>query len=77
MLPRFSVRLCDPMNGSSPGSSAHGVLQARIPEWAAMLSPRHLPDSGIRPESLRSPVLGGMLLTMKTGEQSGVSTINI
>ena len=25
--------LCDPLDGSPPGSSAHGILQARILEW--------------------------------------------
>ena len=25
--------LCDPMNGSLPGSSIHGIFQARILEW--------------------------------------------
>ena len=29
---------CDPMNCSPPGSSVHGILQARIPEWIAMPS---------------------------------------
>ena len=28
--------LCDSMDGSPPGSSVHGILQARIPEWAAI-----------------------------------------
>ena len=28
--------LCDPMDCSSPGSSVHGILQARILEWVAM-----------------------------------------
>ena len=28
--------LCDPMNCSPPGSSVHGILQARILEWVAM-----------------------------------------
>ena len=28
--------LCDLMDCSTPGSSAHGVLQARILEWVAM-----------------------------------------
>ena len=28
--------LCDPMNCSPPGSSVHGMLQARILEWVAM-----------------------------------------
>ena len=30
------VNLCDPMNCSLPGSSDHGILQARIPEEVAM-----------------------------------------
>ena len=28
--------LCDPMDGSPPGSSVHGILQARILEWVAI-----------------------------------------
>ena len=32
------VRLCDPMDCSLPGSSDHGILQARILEWVAMPS---------------------------------------
>ena len=28
--------LCDPMNCSPPGSSVHGILQARILEWVAI-----------------------------------------
>ena len=27
---------CDPMDCSLPGSSVHGILQARIPEWVAI-----------------------------------------
>ena len=30
--------LCDPTDCSLPGSSAHGILQARILEWIAMPS---------------------------------------
>ena len=32
--------LCDPMDCSPPGSSAHGVIQARILKWVAMPSSR-------------------------------------
>ena len=32
--------LCDPMDCSPPGSSVHGILQARMLEWAAMPSSR-------------------------------------
>ena len=28
--------LCDPMDCSLPGSSVHGILQARILEWGAI-----------------------------------------
>ena len=31
-----SVRLCDPMDCNPPGSSVHGILQARILEWVAI-----------------------------------------
>ena len=30
------LTLCDPMDCSSPGSSIHGILQARILEWVAI-----------------------------------------
>ena len=30
------LTLCDPMDRSSPGSSVHGMLQARILEWVAI-----------------------------------------
>ena len=32
------LTLCDPMDCSSPGSSVHGTLQARILEWVAISS---------------------------------------
>ena len=32
--------LCDPVDYSTPGSSVHGILQARILEWVAMPSSR-------------------------------------
>ena len=55
--------LCDPMDLSLPGSSVHGILQARILEWVAMPSSRDLPNPGIEPASLTSPVLAGRFLT--------------
>ena len=42
------LTLCNPMDHNPPGSSVHGILQARILEWVAMPSfrgsspPRHL-----------------------------------
>ena len=34
------LTLCDPMDYSPSGSSAHGILQARILEWVAILFSR-------------------------------------
>ena len=44
--------LCDPMDCSPPGSSAHGILQARILEWVAICFSRgdHL-HPGVKPRS--------------------------
>ena len=41
--------LCDPMDCSSPGSSLHGILQARVLEGLPFPSPGDLPDPGIEP----------------------------
>ena len=35
-----SLTLCDPRVCSQPGSSVHGILQARILEWVAISSSR-------------------------------------
>ena len=35
-LLQSGLTLCDPVDYSSPGSSVHGILQARILEWVAM-----------------------------------------
>ena len=37
LLSHFSrVRLCDPIDDSPPGSSVHGIFQARVLEWVAI-----------------------------------------
>ena len=46
--------LCDPIDGSPPGSSVHGIPQARILEWVAISFPRGSSQPGIE---LRSPSL--------------------
>ena len=33
---QLCLTLCDPTDCSSPGSSVHGILQARILEWGAI-----------------------------------------
>ena len=39
------------MDCSPPGSSVHGLFQARILEWLPFASLGHLPDLGIEPMS--------------------------
>ena len=55
--------LSDPMDCSPPGSSVHGILQARRLEWVAISSSRDLPNAGIEHMSLRSPALAGRFFT--------------
>ena len=55
---RSSTLLCpalyDPMGCGPPDSSAHGILQARIPGMGVPSpTPRDLPDPGIKPKLLR------------------------
>ena len=46
------LMLCHPMEYSLPGSSVHGILQARMLEWIAVPFPGDLPDPGIKPRCL-------------------------
>ena len=40
LLAQLCLTLCDPLDCSPPGSSVHGILQARILEWVATSSSR-------------------------------------
>ena len=50
------LTLCDPRDGSPPGSPVPGILQARMLEWVAISFSRGSSNPGIEP---RSPVLAG------------------
>ena len=39
------------MDYSPPGSSVHGIFQARVLEWVAITSPGNLPNPGVKPGS--------------------------
>ena len=45
------LTLCDPMDCSQPGSSVHGISQARILEWVAFPFSRGSSQPGIEPGS--------------------------
>ena len=50
----------------SPGSSVHGISQARILERLPFPPPGDLPDPGIKPVFLTSPVLARRFFTTST-----------
>ena len=54
LVAQSCLTLCPPMDCSPPGSSVHGILQARILEWLPFPSPVDLPNTRIEP---RSPAL--------------------
>ena len=56
--------LCDPMDCSPPGSSVHGILQARILKWVPCPPSGDLLDLGIEPVSLTSLALAGEFIAL-------------
>ena len=54
------------MDCSPPGSSVHGILQARILEWELFPSPENHPDPQIKPGS---PALQVYSLLSETPER--------
>ena len=63
MCVRQKLQLClaiwDPMDYSPPGSSVHGILQARILEWVAISTLWDLLNTGITLRFPESPALAG------------------
>ena len=54
---RSCLTLCDPMNWNPPGSSVHGILQARILEWIRALLQGNLPNPVVNTVSPEAPIL--------------------
>ena len=46
---QLCLTLCDPMDCSLPGSSVHGIFQARVLEWAAISFSRGSSQPRIEP----------------------------
>ena len=74
MCAHSCLTLCNPMDCSLPGSSVHGILQARILEWVAVSFSRgYSPDPGIEPKSLVSAALAGrVFITAPPGKPINV-----
>jgi len=75
MLFQSFPTLCDPVCYSSPGSSVHGSLQARILEWVALPSSRGSSPPRIKPMSFMSPALGGGFFTTSTAWESSLGML--
>ena len=61
--------LYNPMDCSPPGSSAHGILQARILSGLLCPFPGDLPDLGTKPISLVSPTLAGGIFATESPQK--------
>ena len=71
LVAQSHLTLCKPRFCSPPGSSAHGILQARILDWIAISFSRDLPHPGMEPgsptlqaDSLPSELLGNPSLSI-------------
>ena len=51
LVAQLCLTLCDPMDCILPGSSVHGILQARILEWVAIPFSRGSFRPRIKPEA--------------------------
>ena len=67
------LTLCDPMDYNPPGSSIHGILQARMLEWAALLSSKGSSGPRDRTRISTSPALAGRFLTTNATWEAHVS----
>ena len=50
LVTQLCLTVCDLMDCNLPGSSMHGILQARILERVSIPSPGDLPDPGMEQE---------------------------
>ena len=63
---QLCLTLCDHTDYSRSDSSVHGISQERILEWFPFPTPGDLPNQGIEPVFLTSPVLAGGFFTINT-----------
>ena len=57
------LTLSNPMDYIPPGSSVHGIFQARILSGLPFPAPGVLPNPGMEPSTLESPALKGGFFT--------------
>ena len=60
--------LCDPMDCSLPGSSAHGIFQARVLEWVAIAFSVRGEEASVKKKKKNPGVkvgMGGIIKTLQ------------
>ena len=73
--------LSDPMDCSPPGSSVHGIFQARVLEWGAISMSRKMQESGLLKSVLWcAPQLSGLVYSafsswVSSGTPLGVAAV--
>ena len=67
--------LSDPMDCSLPGSSIHGIFQARVLEWGAIAFSGYTDDTTIMAESEEKPK--SLLMTVKEESEKVGLKLNI
>ena len=72
MLVSYVWLFCDPMDCSPPGSSVHGIFQARILEWAAI--PYFRGSSQPRDQTRISCIAGEFFTSWTTRESNSYQT---
>ena len=70
---QLCLTLCDPMDCSLPGSSVHGILQARLLEWVAMPASRG--SSQPRDRTCISCSTGGFFTAEPSGKPKERNTL--
>ena len=72
------LTVCDPMDGSLPGSFVHWIFQARILEWVVISYSRDLPDPRSEPMNRVSSALAGTFFTtVQSGKPSNKRNLHL
>ena len=72
-VPQSCPTLSDPMDCGPPGSSVHGIFQARALEWGAIAFSGHTPY-GTERGRVCLEQLEGKVMEMRPGMKGGLST---
>ena len=74
LVAQLCLTLCGSMNCSLPGSSVHGIFQAKILKWVTIFLLHGIFPTWCKPASLASPALaGGFFTTEPPGKPKRLS----